>query len=191
MTARKALALLLTLPLMIVLGYRAGTEIKFRRDVMGHLERSANASTTEMASQELTMALAKIENRGMTHGTTALFYPTPGDDVGYWHRNLRSAQVGLESLSPDASELEKSNMLLKLRETILEHSDGDDEVTSPEGIAVFPNNQLIAAIIGLCLALAICGCIIGWRSRRVYSMDLLVYGGSSTLTFLVVMLLCM
>src|SRR5688572_14657984 len=116
MTARKILALAMVLPIMAVLGWYAGAELSYRRDISGHLKRAANANTIETAAQELETALARMEARGMTAGTTAVFYATPADDVGYWHRNLREAHAELKALPSDVAPLERSNMLLKLRE---------------------------------------------------------------------------
>lgn len=191
MTARKILALAMVLPIMAVLGWYAGAELKYRRDISGHLKRAANANTIETAAQELETALVRMEARGMTSGTTAVFYATPADDVGYWHRNLREAHAELKALPSDAAPLERSNMLLKLRETILEQDSDGEDVTQPGGIAVFPNNKAFALIATLLSGLSFAGCAVFYRCRRIRIIDMLVGGGVLTAAFLAVMFAAM
>jgi hypothetical protein len=192
MTVRKIAALLMLLPLMAALGWRAGKELAYRRDCQGHLKRAANANTVDLAREELGHVLAYLERRGMTSGSTAVLYETPGDDVGYWHRNLQDALTELEALPDDASPLEKSNMLLKLRETILEQGGDGESVTSPSGIAVFPDNKAFALLGLLFGALAIGGCVYGLREDRGHYLrlsDLVVAGIGCTAAFLIPMAL--
>lgn len=68
-------------------------------------------------------------------------YKTPDEDVGFWYQNLKVSLEQLQSLPPNCSELEKSNMLIKLRETLLDHGESAENTTSPDGISIFPNNN--------------------------------------------------
>lgn len=188
MSVRKIAALLMLLPFLAALGWRAGSELAYRRDGKGHLKRAANANTVELASEELGKALAYLERRGMTRGTTAVVYETPADDVGYWHRNLKDAHAELLALPPDASPLEKSNMLIKLRETILEHDADGEDVTQPSGIAAFPHNTAFAVTIWTSLLLFIGGCAIGWKARLRLG-DLVAAAAAGIPAFLLPMLL--
>lgn len=106
----------------------------------GYLERASNANTVEIAEAQLTTALAYLVKHEMTEGYTSVVYRSPGEDVGYWFNNLKASCQELRSLRPSASGLEKSNMLIKLRETILSQGEHGGYVTVPPGIAQFPNN---------------------------------------------------
>jgi hypothetical protein len=54
--------------------------------------------------------------------------------------------IQLHSINPNSSQLEKTNVLMKLRETILDNH----YVTSPDDISIFPNN--LAYFLSLCFA---------------------------------------
>ena len=97
-----------------------------------------------MAQAELQIAIDYIQAEDLDTGYTSIFYTTPDEDMGYWATNLKQANNELkEMISADtSSNLEKSNMLIKLRETLLDHKGGDsgDTVTVPGGISRYPNN---------------------------------------------------
>lgn len=51
----------------------------------------------------------------------------------------------LKSLKPDASALECSNVLMKLRETLIVHGDkGSERLRCPDGISINGNNVIFA-----------------------------------------------
>ncbi|HJV32951.1 MAG TPA: hypothetical protein VJ694_02895, partial [Patescibacteria group bacterium] len=145
-TFRRAAGIALILPLMILCGWRTGVYLEFGRSIEGHLKRAADANSVELAERELQTALGVMEARGMTEGYSSVFYQTPSDDIGYWHDNLKTSLEELKALPPDASPLEKSNMLIKLRETILDHDNDGENVTAPSGITAYPHNKLFAAL---------------------------------------------
>jgi len=103
-----------------------------------YLKRAANSNTIELAHQNLQVAVDYAQQNGLTHGNTGAVWQTPQMDVGFWYQNLTASLSELETVKPTASQLEKSNVLMKLRETLL---DGDS-LTVPEGISVFPHNTL-------------------------------------------------
>lgn len=54
-------------------------------------------------------------------------------------------------MAPNATQLERSNLLMKLRETLLDQGEnGKIVVTFPEGISIYPNN--IAMFLFGCLS---------------------------------------
>jgi len=118
--------------------------VKFDRNCEGHLKRAADANSIEMAQAELQIAIDYIQAEDLDTGYTSIFYTTPDEDMGYWATNLKQANNELkEMISADtSSNLEKSNMLIKLRETLLDHKGGDsgDTVTVPGGVSRYPNN---------------------------------------------------
>jgi len=131
--------------------------VQFDRQCEGYLKRAADANTVELAKKQLQVALAYIEKNHLTRGYTSIIYQTPDEDIGFWHANIQASLDELNTISPQASQLEKSNMLLKLRETLIDHSSSGVEVTVPPGISVFPNNIGVAAWSLISLVLAALG----------------------------------
>lgn len=144
----KIVAIFFTVALLALCGVRAVKQINFTRDCGGHLKRAADANTIPLAVQELETAIGYIERHGLTHGYTSVLYQTPDEDMGFWYRNLNDSLRELKGLAPQATELERSNVLLKLRETLLDHTQSGERVTAPEGISRFPNNRLFALLFG-------------------------------------------
>lgn len=111
----------------------------------GLLKRAADANTIELAKQEMKLALDYMEQEGMTSGYTSVLYNSPSEDVGFWYKNIKSSYEELVSLPDDVTPLERSNILMKLRETLLDSGgDGATKVTLPRGISIFPHNVLFA-----------------------------------------------
>lgn len=81
----------------------------------------------------------------MTEGYTSILYRTPDEDVGFWYNNLRQSLEELKTVTADATKLERSNLLMKLRETILDDGRDGVSVTIPPGMSRFPYNT------GFCL----------------------------------------
>lgn len=131
--------------------------IHFWQDCGGHLELAANSNTVPTAIQELTTALTYIEENDLTKGFTSILWRTPDEDIGFWSTNLKSAYAELVALSPEAAPLEKSNMLIKLRETILAHNKDGEYVTVPDSIHKYPNNGAFALLGFIAFALIVGG----------------------------------
>lgn len=123
---------------------RIVADIRFGIDCEGHLKRAADANSIELAKQELAVATGYLERHGMTAGYTSVLYNEPSEDVGFWFRNLRASLQRLDREPATASELEKSNLLIKLRETLLDVTSSGETVTEPSGISIFPHNALYA-----------------------------------------------
>lgn len=134
--------------------------IEFNRSCGGYLRRAADANTIELAKNNLSTAVSYLRANNLTSGYTSVLYTTPDEDIGFWFSNLESSLKELENISPEATPLEQSNVLLKLRETIL-HDAGEsgDRVTSPDGISVYPNNALFGlwGILSFCLMIVCFG----------------------------------
>jgi hypothetical protein len=122
-------------------GFRIYHGVMYELECSGHLKRAADANTVETAKEELKVVLDYLESHNMTEGNTGVIIQRPSQDVGFWYNNIKSSYDELCELPEDATGLERSNMLIKLRETLIDH-DGDsgDSVTEPSNIAVFPNN---------------------------------------------------
>ena len=158
------LLLLFALPAVGVHISEIVQNIKFNAIVTGYLKRAADANTIQIAEQELDKALSEIEKRGLTKGNTYVLWETPATDIGFWYNNLKTSSQELKNLSPETSAMEKSNMLIKLRETLLDHGQQGDHVTVPYGIGLYPYNSgyffgsLVAwAFFGIVIIIA--GCV--------------------------------
>ncbi len=136
----------LLLPLLGLAAFLVQQYVSFDIYCTGRLKRAADANTVELAKEELTAATSYLESRKMTTGYTSVIYQTPDEDVGFWYKNLKASLEELQKVAPNATPLEKSNLLIKLRETILDHH-GSESVTEPEGISRFPFNSVIIGLL--------------------------------------------
>ena len=112
--------------------------IQFDTNCTQYLRRAADASTIENAKEELKKAISYLEENDLTEGIVSIFFQQPQNDVGFWYKNMSESYSELESLPKDATSLEKSNVLMKLRGTLTD--DDGATVTVPEGISIYPNN---------------------------------------------------
>lgn len=125
-------------PLSIEAAMAALASIRYEIAIGGHLKRAADANTIALADSELDLALKGIETNKLTSGSTAIFWDTPATDLGFWYENLQASSQELQSLSETAPPLERSNMLMKLRETILDDSSDGVTVTAPPQVSLYP-----------------------------------------------------
>lgn len=122
-----------------------------------YLKRAADANTVELAKEELAKAISYAEENNLTEGVVSIFFHQPSNDIGYWYKNMTEAYAELEKIPKDATPLEKTNILMKLRETLTDEKDSGVSVTIPDGISIYPNNVLyfwwglISSILCLCL----------------------------------------
>lgn len=156
---KKIFSVLLLLSVLSVLlwaGLRIYNCIVYDIDCGGHIKRAADANTVDLATQEMKTVITYLEARGMTSGYTSVLYRTPDEDVGFWYQNLKASLDELNKVKPETTQLERSNILIKLCETLLDHGESVT-VTDPSGISIFPNNvayawfgwlSLVAAIVG-------------------------------------------
>lgn len=111
---------------------------KFNMEIGGHLKRAANSNTVELAKQEINFALENIKKNELTDGNTGVLFKTPSKDVGFWYTNIQASYDELNEVGESATQLEKTNLLMKLRETLTD----EEGLIKPKGIAIFPYNAL-------------------------------------------------
>lgn len=134
--------------------------VTFNQNCGGHLERAANANTVELAVKELNVAIDYMEKNDLTQGYTSVIYRTPDEDISYWYNNIKNSRDELLQLPLNTTSLEKSNMLMKLRETLLDQDKDGTKITKPEGISKYPYNIFWFFITSISIILLIAGIFI-------------------------------
>ena len=109
--------------------------VSFDMNCHAYIHRAVGATEIETAKVELAKAIEYIEENSLTEGTVSIFLKSPRNDVGFWYGTLKSAYKELDTFLEGATQLEKSNYLMRMRESFL-------EVGLPDGISVYPNNVL-------------------------------------------------
>ena len=114
-------------------------DIRMNSNCINYFEMAADANSVELAEKHLTTGIEYLEENDLTEGNTKIFVYRPTRDIGLWYENLKSAQNQLQELisQEGLTELEESNALMKLRETLL---DAEGYVTHPIMISYYPNH---------------------------------------------------
>lgn len=156
----QGMAICMIIPWIVVFAAFFYTDIDFNRSIGGRLKRAADANSIVIAQKELNAALSEMESRNMTSGSTHIFYSTPETDVGFWYENIKSSRDELAKIDLEKSSLmEQTNVLMKLRETLLDEGESV-HVTYPSGIARFPNNTKFATLIFVTTVFACFGALV-------------------------------
>lgn len=136
--------------------------MQFNVNCYGYLELAADANSIRIAEKHLTTGIKYLEENNLTDGSTGIIFHKPTNDIGLWYENLKSAQTQLQELSTqeNLTELEESNTLMKLRETLM---DASGQITTPDNIPYYPNHAfwfwILTLIWILYVPAIICGCI--------------------------------
>jgi len=156
----KAFVMMVSVVGLIVLGtFDICFSYGFSMGCEQYLKRAADANTIELAQENLSTALAYVEKHDLTHGTVGIFLRQPKNDINYWHRNLTSSIDELSKVTDETTQLEKSNILMKLRETLTDVSGGETGgtcITHPSGIQVYPLNKLFFWLYSVLSTLLVC-----------------------------------
>lgn len=126
----------------------------FVQNCSGYLKQAADANSIELCKERLDIAIDYLESHDLTNGYTSVLYKTEDENIEYWYRNLKTCQKELQECidNDNTSQLEKSNLLLKVRETLTDNTQNGTEVTIPHGISRYPHNLAfgIIRIIAYC-----------------------------------------
>ena len=135
--------------------------IQFNQNCGGYLEQAANANTVELALDRLDHAVDYIERNNLTSGYTSVLWRTEDENVEFWYKNIKACRDELKIVSENenATHLEKSNVLMKVRESLVNDSESV-QVIVPQGISLYPNN-LVWGILRLISYIAML-LVIGW-----------------------------
>ena len=113
--------------------------IQFNQQCAGYLKQAADANTAELALERLNRAIDYVEKNELTDGYTSVLWKTEDENIGYWYQNLKACQSELGNCL-DASQLEQSNVLMKVRESLTDNGEKGTVLTVPPGISRYPFN---------------------------------------------------
>ena len=142
---RLVVGLLALVSLFSFIGWTIATGVNSHRfdvNCKQYIKRAADASSVDVAKRELGKAIEYCENNGLTEGIVSIFFKQPKNDIGFWYENLKIAYAELDALPEDSTPLEKTNVLMRVRESLTDGGENGIYVTRPDGIANYPNNVL-------------------------------------------------
>ena len=126
--------------------------LKWQANCGEWLQQASNANSASIGLERLTNAINYLESNKITQGSSHIIYATPNTNVEIWYQNLKAAQKQLQDSvnNKNLSNLEESNILMKLRETLTEK----DAVIVPENIVYYPNGFmfLFGSLFFVCLS---------------------------------------
>lgn len=124
---------------IVVYGVAIAKNIQMDANCISYFEMAADANSVELAEKHLTSGIEYLEENNLTNGNTKILIYKPTKDLGLWYENLKSAQSQLRELNfkEELTELEESNALMKLRETLL---GPEGSVTHPPMLSFYPNH---------------------------------------------------
>lgn len=141
--------------------------VQFDYGCEAYLKRAADANSVEMAKENLEVAIDYAEEHELTEGLVKIVFNDPQQDLGFWYQNLKACYEELDNLPQDATALEKTNVLMKLRESLVDTGESTS-VTVPMGISIYPYNVIYCIWAWLSIILA----YVGWV---IFSIDLIYY----------------
>lgn len=130
--------------------------IEFKQQCSGYLKQAADANTVELASERIGMAIEYIESHNLTSGYTSVLWKTEDENIGYWYQNIKACQKELQDCK-DGTQLEKSNVLMKVRESLTDNGEKGTELTIPAGLSRYPNNAMWGILRAISYILIIMG----------------------------------
>ncbi len=133
----------LSISFVIIIPY-IKKSIEFKQNCSSYLKGAADANSVDLALDRIQPAIEYLEAKNKTSGYSHFLIRTESSNIGFWYKNLVSARNNLIKASENSEMalLEESNVLMKLRETILDESQGASLVTVPSNIVLFPNVKL-------------------------------------------------
>ena len=136
----------------------------FDRDCGDYLKLAGDAPTVSRANDFLKKAISYLEETGKTSGDSGvIFKKKPSNDIKIWYQQLVAAKETTEEIlakGDKASQLEKDNALMKIRETVLDQGEKETEVTRPDYIALFPYQAIILLSVAAAIVLLGLGAIL-------------------------------
>ena len=158
-----------TIGLIILTIFVTVHHFQFTIGCRDYLKRAADANTIQTAKVELRTATAYMQANKLTDGHVSIFLKQPKNDIGFWFNNLMASFKELEAVGEDATQLEKSNVLMKLRETILDDTAKGTVVTTPSWVSIHPHNGIVFfLLIVIGIVWFVSGCMVWANIERYY-----------------------
>ena len=139
--------------------------VEFKQNCTGYLKQAADANTIELAIDRLDKAIEYVESKNWTDGYTSILWKTEDENIGFWYKNLKASRIELEK-ALCSTQMEQTNVLMKLRETLTESGEDGTYITYPCGLWKYPKN-LEFAIFSWFINLLFVGVWIFWLVRLV------------------------
>ena len=130
--------------------------VQFTQDCKGYLEQCSNANSVEMALNRLELAIRYLERNDMTTGYTSILWKTEDENIGFWYENLQTCRQELKK-ALDATQLEQTNVLMRVRESLVKNGKEGEYLIIPDGIFKYPHNLWYAIGLWLSLFLIVIG----------------------------------
>ena len=162
---RLTLPIVLLLACLIVPTVCVVKSVKFTQECEGYLKQAADANTPEIALDRINKAVSYIEANSLTEGYTSILWRTEDENIGFWYENILACQKELENCI-GSSQLEKTNVLMKVRESLTDNGEKGTILTIPNGISKYPNNTLWAILLWISILAIIVDLV--WMSIIIY-----------------------
>ena len=156
------IATVLAVLALSIFAIRITKSVSMKQNCTGYLKRAADANTVETAKEQLQKSIQYLEANNLTKGYTSVLWQTPDEDIEFWYKNLKASESELMKVDSTTASMEKTNLLMKLRETLLDNGEKGDNLTVPSGLSRYPNNGMWGILTWLAI-LIIIGLII-WGS---------------------------
>lgn len=144
------IATVLAILALSIFAIKITKDVSMNQNCTGYLKRAADANTVETAKEQLQKSIQYLESNNLTKGYTSVLWKTPDEDIEFWYKNLKASESELMKVDSTTGSMEKTNLLMKLRETLL---DNGDKLTVPNGLSRYPNNRMWGILT--CLAMLI------------------------------------
>lgn len=130
--------------------------IQFNQNCKGYLKQTADANSVELALDRLNKAIDYVEANNLTFGYTSVIYRTEDENIEFWYKNLLTCKQELTECI-ESSQFEKTNVLMKVRESLTDQSEHGIVITCPPGLSRYPNNKVFAFFNFFSLLIALFG----------------------------------
>lgn len=170
MSNLRTAVLFLTVSVMSLFGWVGGkvhNSNQWDSQVGEYVVEAAKTSEPSKAKKYFQNALAYLDQRGATEGSTAVLYPAPADDISEWYEGLKSAADEVEKPVAKAEETGWRAKLLKSgivkKGTDKAGNDYLELAKYPSGISLAPYNAHFAW--------GLCGIIFGIIVSSIWTVE--------------------
>lgn len=149
------IATVLAIFALSIFAIRITKSVSMKQNCTGYLKRAADANTVETAKEQLQRSIQYLEVNNLTKGYTSVLWKTPDEDIEFWYNNLKASERELLKVDSLTASMEKTNLLMKLRETLLDNGKSGDDLTVPLGLSRYPNNGMWGILSWLAVLIVI------------------------------------